>query len=106
MRKVGSLKTIPEKFQGRGQGDQSGYEFEIVTRSPVAAIYAKTGHGSTTYEVMKIRTHRKPRIMQGQVLCEAGDEYLPSTKLWGSYGWSVQTLERAREKFDQLNSAP
>jgi hypothetical protein len=96
------MKTIPEKYEGRGKGDQKGFSFELLQRSSTNAVYIKRGHGGASYEAMRIRTHKKPLFIQGIQIAEAGDEFLPSSNQWGQYGWTFSTLEQAQAKFNEM----
>ena len=96
------MKTIPESYEGRGFGDQKGFSFKLVRRSVGVAVYSKTGHGGTSYETVKVRTHKKDRTLNGIKIAAAGDEYLPSSTQWGVLGWTYATLDLALAKMAEL----
>lgn len=76
----------------------NGFIYKQITRNDKYAIYSQE---NMNYEVIEIKLHPK-RIIFGKTYL-AG-EYYPITSEWGNYGWSYQTLEEARKKYDYLTS--
>lgn len=89
------MRTIPEQY------NKDGFNHHLLHRHGDVAIYEqrKPTHTSSYYEVVIVSKHAKDNDFVGT---KAGDEYLPSTSEWGTYGWTYLTLEDAREKMSKI----
>lgn len=74
-----------------GVGEIKGYELKQLVKSEKGYIYEKTHveTGSTTFEVFKRKENKYYNCIS-----------YPSSKSFGLWAWEVQTLERAKEKFN------
>lgn len=80
----------------------------MVKRSEVAALYTqswqrdlKNPTDATAFEVVLLRID-KPTI--NGAIKYAGGERLPTDQDWGTYGWTLPSLARALEKFDEVST--
>ena len=78
---------------------RNGYEWIVIDRRGNIAL-SKSG-GNVGFEVFEVQSHNGREI--GGKWCEPA-EYAPSNEQWGSKGWSFQTEELARKKFDELTA--
>jgi hypothetical protein len=84
------MKQLEIKFTGRGQ--VKGFIFTQINKSENAYLYeVNTGH-SIHYEVFKHKENT-------QFDCVS----YPSNKAFGVWAWSCTKLQRALEKFEELN---
>lgn len=88
-----TCQPLPSQFR------QDGFEFHLCERVDDVALFRKSKHGRDTYEVVIIR-----RLPAGVVFAKEypAREAMPSSETWGVQGWSLSTLERAREKFAEV----
>lgn len=92
------MKTIPETFT------KSGWHFHQVDRRGEWAIFerhAVRGNARTHFEVVRIRSHNGFKIPGTDQMAEPAEIY-PSEGVWGRDGFTLTTLERALEKFEQV----
>lgn len=81
-----------------------GFDFNLVERfdssNGSVAIYAQ-GHDRdiSAYEVGVIRIQPAMELFGKQV---EECEMWPSSSQWGSYAWTIKTIEAARQKFNEL----
>lgn len=77
------------------------FKYEQLYRKDNLAIYSQTHRdtGFATYETIIIKNHNGYEI--AGVKIEASEVY-PSDSQWGIFGWTHQTLERAKNKIKQL----
>ena len=84
---------------------KNGYSFTLVKRLGDNAIFrgTRTDHGETSqsYEVIMIQSHNGLNIHGNE---SPAAEYRPSDSQWGSKAWTYQTIEKAQEKFDEINA--
>jgi len=83
---------IPETFK------KDKYDHELVERHGNFAIYRKTKDEFVQFELMQVRVAKSECKIQGRVIRSVGDEFLPSSEDWGYYGWTLPTIEKARER--------
>ena len=90
------MERLPTNFRS------DGFEFEQLAREDDIALFRKTKPGLSfeTFEVVIIRKYDEHLGPQGRLI-KAG-ECMPSSSRWGEEGWSLQTRERAWEKFREL----
>ena len=93
---------LENKFTGRG--DSKNCQFELVERVGDSALYSRTKDGIKSFEVIKIQTTKKDWIINGKVVSPAGQETYPSTSSWGTLGWSFNSLEKAKDKLEEINN--
>jgi hypothetical protein len=86
------MKELREQFEGIGQ--VNGYSFQNKKKSPYSYLYAVKNNdtGTIHYEVFK----RKENTLYNCVS-------YPTDKAFGIWAWTCSSLDRAVEKFDQLN---
>jgi hypothetical protein len=92
------MKKLKKNFKSRG------FFHEQVTRVGNRAIYkrhpVKVDHVSANhYEVVKIGSHNGYKL--GASYIDATETY-PSSSMWGTCGWTCDSLETAQDKFDEL----
>jgi ABC-type cobalamin/Fe3+-siderophores transport system ATPase subunit len=75
-----------------------GHNFRQLKRDGMVALYEKAPveGGMEVYEVVIIRRHPAQKMF-GKEYPER--EAMPTSESWGKEGWTLATLERAREKF-------
>ena len=89
-------KVIPTEFK------KKGFDYKQVRRDGMKAIYEQTRKGTElkNYEVVKLGRHNG--YVMGGVSIEPSETY-PGSSLWGITGWTTQSLDRALEKYNQLD---
>ena len=89
------MKVLEKEFKS------CGFNFQQVKRIKDVAIYKKkaTDHIGHSYEVIKISRHNGYKL--GGNYVQPAETY-PSNSLWGTHGWTCQTIEGADRKFDEL----
>lgn len=81
---------------------KKGATFEQLDRVGDVAIYRRSKR-ATGFEVIKVQSHNGYEIA-GKTI-PPGESY-PPTSSWGTHGWTFQTEEKAREKFNALLAGP
>ena len=84
------MKELKEYFSGRGQ--VKGYVFNQISQTKHGFVYEVRGDNTIHYEVFK-------RTINTMYDCVS----YPSDKAFGVWAWTCLTLERANEKFNELN---
>lgn len=81
----------------------SGYTLTQVERGPNWAIYskAKPSHHNAHFEAIVIQHSPARTFPNGDSVPER--ESYPSSEQWGTYAWSVKTLEEARDKLKSFS---
>jgi predicted TIM-barrel fold metal-dependent hydrolase len=88
------IKTSFSKF---------GDDFNLIKRDGDFAIFERTAKDSKpSYEVIEIQKCKKERLINGIKINDVGDEFYPSSEMFGTHGWNCTTIERALEKFEEL----
>ena len=89
------MKVLEKEFKS------CGFNFKQVRRDKDVAIYKKkaTNHIGHSYEVIKISRHNGYKL--GGNYVHPAETY-PSNSLWGTHGWTCQTIESAERRFDEL----
>ena len=86
-----------------GRASQRDFRFKLLIRIGEFAILRKDSkHGLDGFEVVHIRKRKKDTYIQGRLIYQEGDEYLPRDEEWGSHGWTYPTLEKASEKLAEV----
>ena len=88
-----NFEPIPSKFS------HDGFAFQLCERVGDVALFKKSRQGRDTYEVVIVQSHLARTIFGKQYVAR---EAMPPSKSWGINGWSLTTLDRAREKFAEL----
>lgn len=84
------MKQLKKQFIGTGE--VKGYKFTQIRYTNRAFLYEiNTGH-SLYYEVFKKVKNQRFEVIS-----------YPSSKYFGIWAWTYSTLEKAIEKFNQLN---
>lgn len=86
-------KEIPTSFR------KDGFDISLLERQGDVALYVKTRGLYKGYEVMIVRTHNKD---YEPFNIKAGDEYLPCTNDWGTFGFTYADEAGARKKIKEL----
>ena len=95
------MRRLAKKFTKYGE------QFKQVCRTDNTAIYLRhiTG-GQKSYEVIVVRlANRRADKSTGKlrfIACEPYECY-PASEKWGTSGWTCNTEEDARAKYDLLN---
>ena len=87
------MKTLPAEFRS------DHFQFLQIAREGDIALFRKTKGKIETFEVVIIQHSPEKETPWGHA---QESERMPSNEQWGSCGWSLQTLERAWEKFRSL----
>lgn len=83
---------------------QKGYSLKQLRREGDLAIFERRSpRGALGFEVIRVRQYPDYEIGQPPVLVPAHEAY-PSDSAFGKHGWSMNTLDRAEEKFDELKN--
>lgn len=87
----GSIKELELEFEGKGE--VKGYHFKQIKKSDKAYIYEVTNleFQTTHYEVFRRRENR----LYGNVT-------YPKTNVFGKYAWTLLTLDKAIEFFNEF----
>ena len=92
------MKKLNETFR------KSGYDYKLIERVSNVAIYSQSDEGQIiAYEVGVIKEQKEGRI--GDAIIEAGEKW-PSSETWGLYGFTFRSLDKAREKMEELLNKP
>jgi hypothetical protein len=77
---------------------QDGFNLDLVERIGHTALYRKTKPciGYVGYEVVKVLDCRPHPFDKDKELYDSVERY-PASAEWGTYGWTFQTLEGAKE---------
>ncbi len=84
------IKELKKEFLGIGE--VKGYQFSQICKTSQAFIYEVSYGEGKHYEVFK-------RRVNGRFGCVS----YPSSKGFGIWAWTYSTLDKAIEKFNQLN---
>jgi len=87
------MTPLPKQFR------RDKFDFRQVMALDPIFIYEKTKGGWSGLEVI-IARKRVGRILKFYTISDGWD--YPSSEQWGQYGWTVQTMERARQKAFEL----
>ena len=88
------MKTLETNFR------KNGYEYELVKRNEIAAIFAQKSEGRViAYETIIIKFYAYTNT--GNHIIEGG-EYYPTTKMWGKDGFTYHFLHQAEERFQKI----
>lgn len=89
-------KVIPTEFK------KKGFNYRQLRREGMKAIYEQTRPGSCihNYEVVKLGRHNG--YVMGGVSIEPAETY-PGSSLWGITGWTCQSIDKAIERYNQLD---
>lgn len=88
------MKTLPKNFR------KNGCDLEIIKRARHIALLEVSSKGDVRgYEVHKVR--EMPECICCGAIVEAREK-LASNEEFGTYAWSFNEYETAREKFDEL----
>ena len=86
-----------------------GYEFNQLAREGDVALLPKTKLINSippfefeTFEVVIVHKAREYQWPDGRIT--PAHENLPSDEKWGAQGWSLQTAERAWQKFNEVKA--
>lgn len=83
------MKELKEYFVGRGQ--VKGYIFNQIKRTKYAFLYEVSENNLTHYEVFK----RQENSLYDCIS-------YPTDKAFGVWAWTCDTLERAEDKFNEI----
>lgn len=82
---------LPISFVGKGE--VKGFSFKQIKRSNTAYLYeVSSTFGAKWYEVFKCKVNAR-----------FGNITYPKQKSFGISAWTCKTIERATEKFNELN---
>lgn len=84
------MKELSEHFIGRGE--VRGFEFKQIEKTDNGYIYSVIGEGVTHYEVFKRRENTQFNCIS-----------YPNSNSFGVWAWSVNTLEKAKERLETFN---
>lgn len=81
---------------------RSGFTCRLMKREGQIVMYSLTKSGRMSYEVMKVQTQKLDNSFTGR---KAGEEFLPSSSQWGTYGWTYNSLKDAEAHFKSLSKS-
>jgi len=89
-------KVIPSEFK------KKGFNYKQVRREGNKAIFEQTREGSdiSNFEVVKLGRHNG--YVMGGVKIEPAETY-PGSSLWGIMGWTCSSIDKALERYNQLD---
>jgi hypothetical protein len=90
--KINLMKQLEESFIGKGQ--VKGFIFTQLKKSEYAYIYEVNTEFSIHYEVFKHKENTQYNCIS-----------YPSNQGFGLWAWSFTSIERAFEKFDDINDS-
>lgn len=97
------IATEPAMIPLPTEFSRHGYDYKQVERSDNVAIFEQSFEGEfVAFEVFRIKKEKERNIM-GKIYPPA--EVVPSTEKWGTYGFTVRTLERAHMRKAQLEES-
>jgi hypothetical protein len=82
---------------------KGGKTYKQIDRTSMVAMYEVVERGNIYYEVFKIRRKKSKKVQLKNGLLEVfeGEAY-PSLKQFGNLAYCCKTIERARDKFDEI----
>lgn len=98
-KRVGNPPTQTEPMKTLESYRKNGHEFTLYARTGNLAIFhgKRIGGNSDTWEVIHIQSHNG-REIAGKFFEPA--EYPPSNEQWGRFGWTSNSAETARGRFE------
>ncbi len=90
------LKALPNTWT------RQGFTYQVIARCGMVVLVERLpcGIGAVPhFEVAHLTVHPERFVLGRRI---RGGEAYPSAEQWGEKGWTYQTLEAARAKFDQL----
>ena len=89
------MKLLPKEFS------KKGFNFREIKRKGNVAIYERSkGESVKHYEVAVIKSHQGFNLGGSFI---APSEVYPCDSQWGIYGWTLPSLEKAEEKFEDIS---
>ena len=87
------MRTLPTEFSS------DHFQFHQIAREGDIALFRKTKGRIETFEVVVVQHSPERDTPWGHA---QESERMPSNEQWGALGWSLQSKERAWEKFFAL----
>ncbi len=87
------MNLIPSAFTKRG------FSHREIERNGAWRIYERQGEGKPHWEVVKITSHNGYTLAGVHI---PASEVYPSSSTWGIYGFTLPTLEKARQKLANM----
>lgn len=78
---------------------KDGYGFRLLDRIDDVALFEKRCGGHVSWEVVVVQKYGE-RTIAGKAV--PATEAMPPTTSWGQKGWTLTTIERAREKLGEI----
>lgn len=78
---------------------KDGYQFAILDRVEDVALFEKRCGDHVSWEVAVVQKYGE-RTIAGKVV--PATEAMPPTSAWGRDGWTLTTIDRAREKLGEI----
>ena len=90
------MRALPTQFR------IDGFDFVQIAREGDVALFRKTKPPLSfeTFEVTIVQKRQEHQWPDGRVT--PAHEAMPGNEDWGTHGWSLQSLDRAWEKFAEL----
>ena len=92
--KAGQVTPLPETFRA------GGFDFKLLKRDGMVALFEKTNGGRVLYEVVIIR-QLPAQTIYGRTYPPR--EAMPLSEAWGSEGWSPCSLEEANQTYQRVS---
>ena len=84
------MRELKEYFSGKGK--LKGYVFNQISKTKHGFIYEVKGSGTTHYEVFKRVENRMYDVVS-----------YPTDKAFGVWAWTCMSIEKANERFKEIN---
>lgn len=100
---MNELQRIPERF------GKNGYDFELIERAPGVALFRLScrREAVVAWEVHKVRVmEERTTEMGGRRVHWPRREILAGNEEFGTYAWSFEHEDSARQKFQELTAGP
>jgi hypothetical protein len=88
-------------MRSQTQFTYDGFTFRLIQRAGDIVLFSKSKptHPRETFEVVVLQQH-PARVIFGKAY--PARESFPPPESWGSAGWSLTSIDRAKEKFRQV----
>lgn len=87
------MKPLPTTFR------KDGYNFRLLDRVDDVALFEKSCGGHVSWETVVVQKYGE-RTIAGNAI--PATEAMPPATSWGQKGWTLTTIERAREKLAEI----
>jgi hypothetical protein len=95
-----AMRPLPQKLR------RNGFNYTLICRGRRSFIYAQHVTPSVTYyEVFRLKiSSPKTIMMDGKKIVIEAAERFPTNESFGVWAWSIRGLDKAMEKFKELEN--